>query len=223
MQRIGFVGIGLMGQQMSRRLLVAGFPLTVWNRTKERAADLLAAGAAWGDSPRALAEASDVVITMVTDSAASEEVICGPQGVLEGAHPGLILIDMGSIAPGNLPVDRRAGPGQGGADAGRAGHRQPQGGLRGQAGDHGGGAAGDVRRLPADLPGHGREDHPRRGERKGDHAQADQQPDHGGGHRGGGRGARPGPEGRDRPGRRCWRSPRWAAPGPAPWRPAGGG
>jgi len=99
MQRIGFVGIGLMGQQMSRRLLAAGFPVTVWNRTKARAADLLAAGAAWGDSPRALAEASDVAIVMVTDSAASEAVICGPQGVLEGAHPGLTLIDMGSVAP----------------------------------------------------------------------------------------------------------------------------
>jgi 3-hydroxyisobutyrate dehydrogenase-like beta-hydroxyacid dehydrogenase len=99
MQRIGFVGIGLMGQQMSRRLLAAGFPVTVWNRTKARAADLLAAGAAWGESPRALAEASDVVIVMVTDSAASEAVIAGPQGVLAGAHPGLTLIDMGSVAP----------------------------------------------------------------------------------------------------------------------------
>jgi len=99
MQRIGFVGIGLMGQQMSRRLLAAGFPVTVWNRTKARVADLLAAGAAWGDSPRALAGTSDVVIVMVTDSAASEAVICGPRGVLEGAHPGLTLIDMGSVAP----------------------------------------------------------------------------------------------------------------------------
>jgi 3-hydroxyisobutyrate dehydrogenase-like beta-hydroxyacid dehydrogenase len=99
MQRIGFVGIGLMGQQMSRRLLAAGFPVMVWNRTKARVADLLAAGAAWGESPRALAEASDVVIVMVTDSAASEAVIAGPQGVLAGAHPGLTLIDMGSVAP----------------------------------------------------------------------------------------------------------------------------
>ena len=88
-----------MGQQMSRRLLAAGFPVMVWNRTKARAADLLAAGAAWGESPRALAEASDVVIVMVTDSAASEAVIAGPQGVLAGAHPGLTLIDMGSVAP----------------------------------------------------------------------------------------------------------------------------
>ena len=99
MQRIGFVGIGLMGQQMARRLLAAGFPVVVWNRTKARTADLLAAGAVWGESPRAVAEASDVVIVMVTDSAASEAVIAGPQGVLVGAHPGLTLIDMGSVAP----------------------------------------------------------------------------------------------------------------------------
>ena len=99
MQKIGFAGIGLMGQQMTRRLLLAGFPLMIWNRTRDKAKDILAAGATWGESPKALAEACDVVITMVTDSAASEEVICGPRGVLAGAHPGLTLIDMGSIAP----------------------------------------------------------------------------------------------------------------------------
>jgi 3-hydroxyisobutyrate dehydrogenase-like beta-hydroxyacid dehydrogenase len=99
MKKIGFAGIGLMGQQMTRRLLLAGFTLMIWNRTKDKAKDILSAGATWGDSPKALAQACEVVITMVTDSAASEEVICGPNGVLEGAHPGLILIDMGSIAP----------------------------------------------------------------------------------------------------------------------------
>ncbi|MBI4839773.1 MAG: NAD(P)-dependent oxidoreductase [candidate division NC10 bacterium] len=99
MQRIGFIGLGLMGQPMSRRLLEAGHPLTVWNRTAEKAKGLLAAGAAWAASPRAVAQASDVVVTMVTDSAASEEVICGPGGVLEGVHPVLTLIDMASIAP----------------------------------------------------------------------------------------------------------------------------
>jgi 3-hydroxyisobutyrate dehydrogenase-like beta-hydroxyacid dehydrogenase len=99
MQRIGFVGIGLMGQPMAKRILEAGYPLTVWNRTAEKAKGLLAAGAKWGSSPKALAQASDVVITMVTDSRASEEVCCGTNGILEGAHPGLILIDMSSIAP----------------------------------------------------------------------------------------------------------------------------
>ena len=99
MKRIGFIGIGLMGQHMARCLLEGGYPLTVWNRTGEKASSLLAAGAYWADSPKAVAQASDVVITMVTDSKASEGVICGTGGVLEGVHPGLILIDMGSIAP----------------------------------------------------------------------------------------------------------------------------
>ncbi len=99
MQRVGFVGIGLMGRQMTRRLMMAGFPLTIWNRTKGSAQEILDAGAAWADSPAECARKADVVITMVTDSAASEGVICGPGGVLEGAHPGMILIDMGSIAP----------------------------------------------------------------------------------------------------------------------------
>jgi 3-hydroxyisobutyrate dehydrogenase-like beta-hydroxyacid dehydrogenase len=99
MQRIGFIGIGLMGRQMGRRLMMAGFPLQVWNRTKEKAGELLEAGAQWSDSPAACARAADVVITMVTDSSASEEVICGSDGVLAGAHPGLVLIDMASIAP----------------------------------------------------------------------------------------------------------------------------
>ncbi len=99
MQKIGFAGIGLMGQQMTRRILLAGFPLMIWNRTREKAKDILTAGAAWGESPKALAQACDVVITMVTDSAASEEVICGPNGFLAGAHTGLTVIDMGSIAP----------------------------------------------------------------------------------------------------------------------------
>lgn len=99
MQRIGFVGIGLMGRQMGQRLLTAGFPLQVWNRTKEKAGELLAAGALWADSSAACARTADVVITMVTDSSASEQVICGRDGVLAGAHPGLILVDMASIAP----------------------------------------------------------------------------------------------------------------------------
>jgi len=99
MQRIGFIGIGLMGQHMARHLLAAGHPLTIWNRTKNKGQELLSAGAVWADSPKTLAQNSDVVITMVTDSAASEAVSCGPDGILEGAHTGLTLIDMGSIAP----------------------------------------------------------------------------------------------------------------------------
>jgi 3-hydroxyisobutyrate dehydrogenase-like beta-hydroxyacid dehydrogenase len=99
MQRIGFIGLGLMGQPMSRRLLEAGYPMAVWNRTPEKAAPQLALGAQWANSPRAVAQASEIVITMVTDSAASEAVLCGKDGVLEGARPRLAVIDMSSIAP----------------------------------------------------------------------------------------------------------------------------
>lgn len=99
MQRIGFIGIGLMGRHMARHLLEAGHPLTIWNRTAEKAQELLAAGAKWAESPKMVARSSDIVITMVTDSCASEQVACGSDGVLEGAQEGLILIDMGSIAP----------------------------------------------------------------------------------------------------------------------------
>lgn len=99
MLQVGFIGLGLMGREMSRRLLEGGYSLTVWNRTKEKANPLLAAGAKWVESPKDVAKFSEAVITMVTDSAAVEEVVCGKNGVLEGARPGLILIDMSSIAP----------------------------------------------------------------------------------------------------------------------------
>ncbi|MGZ8229945.1 MAG: NAD(P)-dependent oxidoreductase [Burkholderiales bacterium] len=99
MKRIGFIGLGTMGQVMSRRLMAAGYRLTVWNRTQERAAPLIQAGAKWAATPKDVASASDVVFTMVTDSVASEAVVCGPDGVLDGAHTGLIVIDSSSIEP----------------------------------------------------------------------------------------------------------------------------
>ncbi len=99
MQRIGFLGMGLMGRPMVLALLKAGFPVTAWNRTREKATEVVEAGAVWAGTPADVAAASDVVIAMVTDAAASEAVICGPQGVLEGAGRGLSLIDMSSIPP----------------------------------------------------------------------------------------------------------------------------
>ncbi len=99
MERIGFIGLGLMGSPMARRLLDQGHEMTVWNRTADKAKPLLDAGAHWADSPELVAAHSDVVITMVTDSKASESVALGPSGILRGAHSGMILIDMGSITP----------------------------------------------------------------------------------------------------------------------------
>jgi len=99
MRALGFIGLGRMGTPMARRLLRAGHRLTVYNRTREKAEPLIAEGARWADSPRAVAQASEVVFLMLADSAASEAMLAGPNGVLEGAHPGLLIVDMSTIAP----------------------------------------------------------------------------------------------------------------------------
>ena len=97
--RVGIIGLGIMGAPMARNLLRAGHPLTVYTRTRARAAGLLAAGAAWADSPAALAAAVDAVVTMLPDTPDVEAVVAGPDGVLAGARPGLLAIDMSTIDP----------------------------------------------------------------------------------------------------------------------------
>ena len=99
MKKIGFIGLGVMGKPMAKNLLKAGYPLTVWNRTKSKMEELLSLGADGANSPKEVAENSDVVITMVTDSPDVEEVVLGPLGVIEGAKLGLVLIDMSTISP----------------------------------------------------------------------------------------------------------------------------
>jgi len=98
-KRVGFIGLGLMGSGMSMNLLKAGFPLTVWNRTRSKMKPLLDAGAEGAGSPREVAERSDVVIDIVTDSPDVEEVLLGSKGVVHGARPGTIVIDMSTISP----------------------------------------------------------------------------------------------------------------------------
>jgi len=98
-KRVGFIGLGLMGSGMSMNLLKAGFPLTVWNRTRSKMKPLLDAGAEGAGSPREVTERSDVVIDIVTDSPDVEEVLLGPEGVIHGAKPGTIVIDMSTISP----------------------------------------------------------------------------------------------------------------------------
>jgi len=97
--KIGFIGLGVMGKPMAKNLLAAGYPLTVWNRTMSKMKELLSLGAAGAASPMEVAEKSDVVITMVTDSPDVEEVVLGPSGVIEGARPGMTVIDMSTISP----------------------------------------------------------------------------------------------------------------------------
>lgn len=97
--RAGFVGLGLMGLPMARNLLRAGYALTVYNRTAAKARPLVEAGARQADSPAGVARASDVVVTMVTDSPDVEAVVDGDAGVLAGAAAGLVWIDMSTIDP----------------------------------------------------------------------------------------------------------------------------
>lgn len=98
-ERIGFIGLGIMGQGMAANLLRAGFELTVWNRTITRMQDLVAQGAHAGASPADVAARSDVVVTCVSDTPDVQAVILGEQGVIHGVHPGVLVIDCSTISP----------------------------------------------------------------------------------------------------------------------------
>src|SRR5262245_62075977 len=97
MERIGFVGLGRMGVAMAQRLLAAGFPLTVHNRTRAKADGLLAQGATWADTPAELAGRSDIVLTILTDDRAVEQVYGGEEGLLAGECAGKLLVEMSTI------------------------------------------------------------------------------------------------------------------------------
>lgn len=96
---LGFAGIGLMGLPMCRRLLAAGYPLTVWNRNPAKCAPLVEAGARQVASPAELCEHADVVMLCLADTAVVREVVFGPAGVAEGAKNGQLLVDFSSLEP----------------------------------------------------------------------------------------------------------------------------
>jgi 3-hydroxyisobutyrate dehydrogenase len=96
---IAFAGIGLMGLRMCRRLLAAGFPLTVWNRSPEKCAPLIEAGARQVNTPAELCAAADVVLLCLADTAVVREVVFGADGVVEGARAGQVLVDHSSLEP----------------------------------------------------------------------------------------------------------------------------
>jgi 3-hydroxyisobutyrate dehydrogenase-like beta-hydroxyacid dehydrogenase len=101
MAEVGYVGLGVMGSSIVRRLLAAGHDVTVWNRTRGKADALLAEGARWADSPREVAAGSDVVFTMVTNTAAVRAVTEGDDGILAGLAPGKVYVDMSTASPAN--------------------------------------------------------------------------------------------------------------------------
>lgn len=96
---IGFIGLGDMGSLIVPRLMAAGHRVTGWNRTREKAEPLIAAGMAWAESPRRLAEGAEIVFSIVTDGAAVRSVALGPDGVIAGLPKDSIYIDMSTIAP----------------------------------------------------------------------------------------------------------------------------
>src|SRR6266550_7823865 len=97
--QVGFIGLGAMGALIVPRLMAAGHRVTGWNRSRDKAAKLIDAGMAWADSPRAVAEKSEIVFSIVTDGAAVRAVALGDDGVLAGLKPGGIYADMSTIAP----------------------------------------------------------------------------------------------------------------------------
>ncbi|MGA2621337.1 MAG: NAD(P)-dependent oxidoreductase [Thermoguttaceae bacterium] len=96
---LGWIGTGVMGASMCGHLIEAGFSVTVHSRTRSKAEGLLARGARWAESPRAVAQAADVIFTMVGFPADVRQVVLSPEGVLTGCRPGAVLVDMSTSEP----------------------------------------------------------------------------------------------------------------------------
>ncbi len=99
MANLGFVGLGVMGSEMVGRLLGKGHSVTGYNRTRAKAERLISAGMKWAGSPRGVAEASDLIFSMVTNSKALEAIVEGPEGILAGLTPGKIYADISTVSP----------------------------------------------------------------------------------------------------------------------------
>jgi 3-hydroxyisobutyrate dehydrogenase len=96
---VGIVGLGIMGKPMTKNLLKAGFSVTAFNRTKAKVDEVVALGAVAADTPKDVAAKSDITITMVSDTPDVEQVILGEHGIIHGAKPGSLVIDMSTISP----------------------------------------------------------------------------------------------------------------------------
>ena len=175
--QVGFIGLGIMGSLQAMNLAKAGYELTVFNRTREKADAWVAEnGGTAVDSPQAVAEASDVVITMVVDGAQVEDMV---DQALPGAREHTLFIDMSTIAPGTArALDERL------REAGHAFVDAPVTGLLAQgadrhADDHVRRRRGRHRACSPAVRGHGREDRRLRGSRPGPGGESDLAGDHG--------------------------------------------
>jgi 3-hydroxyisobutyrate dehydrogenase-like beta-hydroxyacid dehydrogenase len=100
MEKIAFLGLGIMGYNIASNLIKAGYPVTVYNRTAERAADLVKAGASQAHTPREAVAGADLIMIMLSDDKAIDNVVFGKDGVLEGVRAGQIAIDLTTCLPG---------------------------------------------------------------------------------------------------------------------------
>jgi 3-hydroxyisobutyrate dehydrogenase-like beta-hydroxyacid dehydrogenase len=98
-KNIGFIGLGLMGSGMAKNLLAAGYPLVVWNRTKQKAEELLSRGAIWANSPAEVAQQTDVVFTMLSADQQVKDILLGTGGVYETVRKGQIIVDSSTVSP----------------------------------------------------------------------------------------------------------------------------
>lgn len=109
MAQLGFVGLGVMGSRMVKRLLDAGHEVTGYNRTASKAQWLRELGMQWGETPRDVAAVADVVFTMVTHTQALQAVTEGPDGILAGLRPDAVFIAMSTVSPSIKPHPGRSG------------------------------------------------------------------------------------------------------------------
>jgi 3-hydroxyisobutyrate dehydrogenase-like beta-hydroxyacid dehydrogenase len=98
-EKVGFIGLGTMGQPMAGRIMGAGFPLTVWNKTISKTADLEKKGAKVAKSPKEVAAQSDIIVSMIADGPALEAITFGDSGVAAGIKSGGVFIDMSTVDP----------------------------------------------------------------------------------------------------------------------------
>lgn len=113
MLRLGFVGLGIMGRPMVKNLLKAGYQLVVYDLVPAAVQEMVVAGAASGSSPRDVASQTEIIITMLPNSPHVKQVVLGENGILEGAKPGSIIIEMSSIAPATTKEVAAAAAGRG--------------------------------------------------------------------------------------------------------------
>ena len=199
MAELGFVGLGVMGGRIAKRLLDAGHDVVGYNRTRAKAEWLAGSGMRFADSPREVAEQSDIVFSMVTDGVALTAVTDGPDGLLAGLGPGKIHVDMSSVSPpaSRDLAERVEATGARMLDCARVGQREDARGR--EALRDGGRRRSHLPRGGAASPEHRADRHLRRGTRAGGGYEDRDQPQPGRADARVQRGRAPGGEERDQP------------------------